>query len=61
MGIKHLIQENPSMDLNLVRLISKLDPSKTNKLTPFMVKVIKNRMDRFEKDIARDGNVYSSR
>jgi hypothetical protein len=49
------------MDLNLVRLISKLDPSKTNKLTPFMVKVIKNRMDRFEKDIARDGNVYSSR
>ncbi len=31
MGIKHLIQENPSLDLNLVRLISKLDPSKTNK------------------------------
>ena len=61
MGIKHLIQENPSMDLNLVRLISKLDPSKTNKLTPFMVKVIKNRMDQFEKSIDRDGNVYSSR
>ena len=45
MGIKHLIQENPTMDLNLVRLISKLDPSKTNKLTPFMVKVFKKRMD----------------
>lgn len=61
MGIKHLIQENPSMDLNLVRLISKLDPSKTNKLTPFMVKVFKKRMDRFEKEVVQENGIYSSR
>ena len=59
MGIKHLIQENPTMDLNLVRLISKLDPSKTNKLTPFMVKVFKKRMDEFEKEVSQEHGIYS--
>jgi hypothetical protein len=62
MGIKHLIQENPNMDLNLVRLISKLDPSKTNKLTPFMIKVFKKRMVDFEKDLSQvEGGLYGSR
>lgn len=62
MGIKHLIQENPTMDLNLVRLISKLDPSKTNKLTPFMIKVFKKRMVDFEKDLTQvEGGLYGSR
>lgn len=61
MGIKHLIQENPSMDLNLVRLISKLDPSKTNKLTPFMVKVFKKRISKFEKEVIQENGIYSSR
>jgi hypothetical protein len=61
MGIKHLIQENPNMDLNLVRLISKLDPSKTNKLTPFMVKVFKKRMVDFEKEITQEEGVYGLR
>ena len=62
MGINHLIQENPNMDLNLVRLISKLDPSKTNKLTPFMIKVFKKRMVDFEKDLSQvEGGLYGSR
>jgi len=61
MGIKHLIQENPSMDLNLVRLISKLDPSKTNKLTPFMVKVFKKRVEKFEKELKQEYDIYASR
>ena len=61
MGIKHLIQENPNMDINLVRLISKLDPSKTNKLTPFMVKVFKKRMVDFEKEIAQEEGIYGLR
>jgi hypothetical protein len=61
MGIKHLIQENPNMDLNLVRLISKLDPSKTNKLTPFMVKVFKKRMVDFEKEITQEEGIYGLR
>ena len=62
MGIKHLIQENPNMDLNLVRLISKLDPSKTNKLTPFMIKVFKKRMFDLEKDLSQvEGGLYGSR
>jgi hypothetical protein len=61
MGIKHLIQENPSMDINLVRLISKLDPSKTNKLTPFMVKVFKKRMVRFEKENSQPDGFYGLR
>jgi len=61
MGIKHLIQENPSLDLNLVRLISKLDPSKTNKLTPFMVKVFKKRISKFEKEVIQENGIYSSR
>jgi hypothetical protein len=62
MGIKHLIQENPNMDLNLVRLISKLDPSKTNKLTPFMIKVFKKRIVDFEKDLSQvEGGLYGSR
>ena len=61
MGIKHLIQENPNMDINLVRLISKLDPSKTNKLTPFMVKVFKKRMVDFEKEITQEEGIYGLR
>lgn len=61
MGIKHLIQENPNMDINLVRLISKLDPSKTNKLTSFMVKVFKKRMVDFEKEISQEEGIYGLR
>lgn len=61
MGIKHLIQENPNMDINLVRLISKLDPSKTNKLTPFMIKVFKKRMVDFEKELSQEEGIYGLR
>ena len=41
MGIKHLIQQNPDMGFNLVKLISKLDVSKTKKLTPFLLNIFK--------------------
>lgn len=58
MGIKHLIQQNPDMGFNLVKLISKLDVSKTKKLTPFLLKIFKKKMESEYKDV---DNYYSSR
>lgn len=51
MGIKHLIQQNPDMGFNLVKLISKLDVSKTKKLTPFLLKIFKKKMEVMHEDI----------
>ena len=51
MGIKHLIQQNPDMGFNLVKLISKLDVSKTKKLTPFLLKIFKKKMETMHEDI----------
>ena len=60
MGIKHLIQENPNMEINLIRLLSKLDPSKTNKFTPFLLKIVKERIETFNKEF-NDNGPYGSR
>lgn len=51
MGIKHLIHQNPDMGFNLVKLISKLDVSKTKKLTPFLLKIFKKKMEAMHEDI----------
>ena len=61
MGIKHLIQENPSMEINLIRLLSKLDPSKTNKFTPFLLKIFKEKIENFSKDYEQVGGPFSNR
>jgi len=60
MGIKHLIQENPNMEINLIRLLSKLDPSKSNKFTPFLLKIVKERIETFNKEF-NDNGPYGSR
>jgi hypothetical protein len=61
MGIKHLIQENPSMEINLIRLLSKLDPSKTNKFTPFLLKIFKEKIENFSKDYEQVGGPFGNR
>jgi hypothetical protein len=61
MGIKHLIQENPSMEINLIRLLSKLDPSKTNKFTPFLLKIFKEKIENFSKDYGQVGGPFGNR
>jgi hypothetical protein len=61
MGIKHLIQENPSMEINLIRLLSKLDPSKTNKFTPFLLKIFKEKIEKFSKDYEQVGGPFGNR
>jgi hypothetical protein len=61
MGIKHLIQENPNFDINLIRIISKFDPSKTNKITPLLVKIFKDRIKSFEDDSFKMNGIYSNR
>lgn len=44
MGIKHLKSDNPGYDINIINLISKIDPTKTKKLTPFLVSMFKKRL-----------------
>ena len=61
MGIKHLIQENPSMEINAIRLISKLDPSKTNKFTPFLVKIFKEKLEAYDSGDSYSDGPYSNR
>jgi len=61
MGIKHLIQENPSMEINAIRLISKLDPSKTNKFTPFLVKIFKEKLEAYDSSDSYSDGPYSNR
>jgi hypothetical protein len=61
MGIKHLIQENPSMEINVIRLLSKLDPSKTNKFTPFLLKIFKEKLEAYTDSHFYSDGPYSSR
>lgn len=44
MGLKHLREQNKDFNINIVDLISKLDPTKTNKLTPFLISILKSRL-----------------
>jgi hypothetical protein len=41
MGLKHLKEQNKGMQLNIVDILSKFDPTKTKKLTPLLLKVFK--------------------
>lgn len=42
MGIKHLKEQNPELNINIIDLISILDTTKTKKVTPFLVNFLKN-------------------
>lgn len=41
MGIKNLKEQNKSLNVNIVDLLSEFDTTKTKKLTPFLVKLLK--------------------
>jgi hypothetical protein len=45
MGLKHLKEQNPDLNINIIDLISEFDPTKTKKLTPFLLKVLKNQFE----------------
>jgi hypothetical protein len=45
MGLKHLKEQNPELNINIIDLISEFDPTKTKKLTPFLLKVLKNEFE----------------
>ena len=45
MGLKHLKEQHPDFNINLIDLISEFDPTKTKKLTPFLLKGLKNVLD----------------
>jgi hypothetical protein len=44
MGIKKLKKENNYLNLTLVDMLSKFDPSKTKKYTQFLVNIVSNRL-----------------
>jgi len=44
MGTKHLKSQNPGLSVNFIDLISKFDPTPTKKITPFLLKVFKDRL-----------------
>jgi hypothetical protein len=46
---KTLRMEHPDLDIHLVDILALLDPSKTNKYTPFLIKQFKIFHERFEK------------
>lgn len=41
MGIKNLKEQNKSLNVNIIDLLSEFDTTKTKKLTPFLVKLLK--------------------
>lgn len=45
MGKKHLKQQNPESTINLIDLVAKFDPTKTNKFTPFLYKILVNSIE----------------
>ena len=51
MGLKHLKQQNPDLNINLIDLISELDPTKTKKLTPLLIKILKEGIERHTTDM----------
>lgn len=40
MGKKDLKKQYPALDVSVIDYVSRIDPSKTNKLTPFLLKII---------------------
>ncbi len=47
MGKKDLKKQYPDLDVSVIDYVSRIDPSKTNKLTPFLLKIIsKQNLDK---------------
>lgn len=47
MNIKKLKLQNPNLNISIVDILSKLDPSDNNKLTPFLIKMYKKKVESF--------------
>lgn len=44
MGLKQLKEQNKDFNINLIDIISSMDTTKTKKLTPLLVKILKNQI-----------------
>lgn len=44
MGKKDLKKQYSDLDISVIDYVSRIDPSKTNKLTPFLLKIISNKI-----------------
>jgi hypothetical protein len=44
MGLKQLKEQNKGFNINLIDIISNMDTTKTKKLTPLLVKILKNQI-----------------
>jgi hypothetical protein len=52
MGLKQLKEQNKDFNINLIDIISSMDTTKTKKITPLLVKILKNQ-------ITKQNNLYS--
>jgi hypothetical protein len=50
MGLKQLKEQNPNFNINIIDILSKIDNTKTKKLIPFLVKLIKNKINNINDD-----------
>jgi len=53
MAKKEIKEQNKDLEINVVDLISKFDPSETNKYTKFLTKILKNHIKQRESDYNR--------
>jgi hypothetical protein len=51
MGLKHLKEQNPDLNFSLIDLISEFDPTKTKKITPLLLKALKNGIEKNVNDM----------
>ena len=56
MGLKHLKEQNIDLNINLIDILSHFDPTKTKKLTPFLLRVFRKRFEDLVDDFWRVGN-----
>ncbi len=55
MGLKHLREQNKDLNFNVIDILSKFDPTETNKMTPFLLKMFKERVKNMEWWESNDG------
>ena len=55
MGLKHLREQNKDLNFNVIDILSKFDPTETNKMTPFLLKIFKERVKNMEWWDSNDG------
>jgi hypothetical protein len=57
MGIKTLKKQNPELIIDVVELLTKLDPTENNKMLPFLVKMYKKRFLNENNDVNRKSSL----